>query len=310
MSRSSAVPRLSRAGRLAAGVGVALLILCSGCGRRSLSDERNVYYVRGMRLREQERFAEAADAFRACLRLSPDSAKAHLQLALLYEGPLNDPLRCVFHYREFLESRPDDPHAPAVREWQARAERRLIEDLRSSAAAVAPEPAARPLPAAAGTAAGEQEDEEESEDTSLLARIRELNTLNQALRDRLRALAARTHPGGSGSAGTAEPGGTARSAPEGSAPPAEREQADASPPAAAADPVRSHRVVAGDTLSSLSRRYYGSAAHWAALRDYNRAALGGSEVLRLGIVLYIPPLEVLNHRKGEGEDHPTAPGER
>jgi hypothetical protein len=54
-----------------------LPLLAAGCGG---ADEKNPFYQRGERLRKEEKYTEAAAAYEKCLRLSPESAKAHLQL--------------------------------------------------------------------------------------------------------------------------------------------------------------------------------------------------------------------------------------
>jgi nucleoid-associated protein YgaU len=61
----------------------------------------------------------------------------------------------------------------------------------------------------------------------------------------------------------------------------------------AAPTTRKHTVTRGETLSSLARNYYGSLKYWPALRDANENVLKGSETLRPGMVLIIPPLEDL-----------------
>lgn len=50
-----------------------------------------------------------------------------------------------------------------------------------------------------------------------------------------------------------------------------------------------HRVVAGDDLSSLARRYYGDASHWRLITTANAGVLGDAdEGLRPGLLLIIP----------------------
>jgi nucleoid-associated protein YgaU len=61
-------------------------------------------------------------------------------------------------------------------------------------------------------------------------------------------------------------------------------------PAAPAQPpgVRIHTVVAGDSLSRLSQRYYGTANRWQEIYNANADKLGPNGVLRIGTELRIP----------------------
>ena len=112
---------------LAAAACLAALAGCSG--ESSLVDDRNPFYVKGLRLRQENRYTDAAEAFEKCLRLSPASAKAHLQLAMLYEDRLSDPVRAIYHYRAYLVTSPNGENADMVRKWLVRAERSYLQKL-------------------------------------------------------------------------------------------------------------------------------------------------------------------------------------
>jgi tetratricopeptide (TPR) repeat protein len=80
-----------------------VLVLVPGCSDKDGPvDEHNPLFRRGTQLRKEKQYAEAAEAFHQCLRLSPDSAGADLQLGTLYEDHLSDPFQAVHHYREYL----------------------------------------------------------------------------------------------------------------------------------------------------------------------------------------------------------------
>ncbi|MFZ9932480.1 MAG: LysM peptidoglycan-binding domain-containing protein, partial [Chthoniobacterales bacterium] len=65
------------------------------------------------------------------------------------------------------------------------------------------------------------------------------------------------------------------------------------PAAPAAVPVpaqpQSHTVVSGDTLSRISRKYYGNSADWPKIAEANKAILPDPTKLKPGMVLTIPP---------------------
>ena len=103
-----------------------LPLFMSGCGGELL-DDRNPFYLRGMRLRQEEKYTEAAEAFEKCLRLSPNSAKANLQLAMLCEDKLSDPVGAVFHYRAYLQKAPNSDDAERTKKFLERVERTILQ---------------------------------------------------------------------------------------------------------------------------------------------------------------------------------------
>ncbi|MCC8191255.1 MAG: LysM peptidoglycan-binding domain-containing protein [Planctomycetes bacterium] len=76
----------------------------------------------------------------------------------------------------------------------------------------------------------------------------------------------------------------------------EEESRDFSPAAApggstagTGNQVRIHRVVSGDTLSSIALQYYGSSAAWRYLYEANADVIANPNQLRVGTSLAIPP---------------------
>lgn len=287
---------------------LAALACLGGCSSESLVDERNIYYIRGTKLREEKKHEEAVKAFETCLRLSPQSAQAHLQLALIYDETLDDPLTAVYHYRRFVEMRPDDANSEAAKGWLQKAEQKLLQRLQQAAvyAAINQGGTTPQIPESAGPSARE---------LALLARVQELTTVNEELRERanepivdstllpppvgvtpsaapLEAPSVPAIP-----ALPATPAETVAPAPAPAVPVAAVPVAAPKPPAApapAASPTaRSHTVVAGDTLANLARRYYGNTSYWPQLRQANRDLLGDKTDLKLGMKLRVPPVSQL-----------------
>lgn len=105
------------------------LWLCA-CSDPAARNEANPFFKRGTELTEKQQHSEAAMAFRECLRRSPESHKAHLQLAMLSEDHLNDLPGAIVHYRAFLAVSKDHDMNDSVRQWLTRAERRYYDKLR------------------------------------------------------------------------------------------------------------------------------------------------------------------------------------
>ena len=108
---------------------MALAWVLAGCSPGNLLDDRNPFYLRGLRLRQENKYEEAAAAFDKCLRISPGSSKAHLQLAMLYEDRLGDPLQAVYHYHQYLRQVTAGENREMVQKWVTRAERTVLQQL-------------------------------------------------------------------------------------------------------------------------------------------------------------------------------------
>lgn len=103
-----------------------------GCRRTSaqldLVDERNPVFQRATRKAQEQDYEAAIALYREALRTSPRSAKAHLQLGMIYDDVYKDPIRAVYHYERYLELRPDAEKRDLVNDWATRLRRDLAAD--------------------------------------------------------------------------------------------------------------------------------------------------------------------------------------
>ena len=206
--------------RIEAGIFAACAALClalaCGCGRAS--EDRRDARDRNLRRAQAARDAEDLDAaIRWCekaLARRPDSPRAHRELALIYDHFKQDYVPALYHYRRYLELRPDS-------EDRADVEDMLAKCGRAFAAQVAAAPADQPV-----------------------------------------AVPVRAEP-----------------------PPAPAAAA-VSPAPAASTPV--HVVQPGETLGTISARYYGTPAKWAVLFNANRDRVPDANNVRVGTRLDIP----------------------
>ena len=65
-------------------------------------------------------------------------------------------------------------------------------------------------------------------------------------------------------------------------------------PAPAAAPVQTYTVAKGDTLSKISKHFYGSANHWNEIFQANRDQLSNPDLIKPGQVLKIPAAKAKN----------------
>ncbi len=108
-----------------------LLMALIGCTADiTRENEQNPYYQSGLELQEAGRHKAAAEAFRECLKYSPSSYKAHLQLAMLYEDSLQDLPRAIVHYRDFLAMAPKSENVAVVAGFLEQAEISYLAQLR------------------------------------------------------------------------------------------------------------------------------------------------------------------------------------
>ena len=207
--------------RIEAGIFAACAALClalaCGCGRAS--EDRRDARDRNLRRAQAARDAEDLDAaIRWCekaLARRPDSPQAHRELALIYDHFKQDYVPALYHYRRYLELRPDS-------EDRADVEDMLAKCGRAFAAQVAAAPADQPV-----------------------------------------AIPARAEP-----------------------PPAPAAAAVSPAPAAS---TSVHVVQPGETLGTISARYYGTPAKWSVLFNANRDRVPDANNVRVGTRLDVPP---------------------
>jgi tetratricopeptide (TPR) repeat protein len=255
-----------------------LLLLSAACQRSGpVSDgeaEREVNYQRAKKLAEQHDFQGSAEFYKRALSVNPDFATAHLELGLLCDDKLGDPIAAIYHYRRYLELRPDSEKRQLVEDF--------IERAKLSFAAKLPQsPIVDP-----------------GELTRLQNEKAALLQENAMLRTRVAELQK--------VATTAETTATTPATTVASSPaPAATVAATAPAPAPgiimAAAPmtlttesstesphVRLYVVQKGDTLQSLALRYYGTRAGWEKIYQANRSGLPSKDQLKVGQQLVIP----------------------
>ena len=106
-----------------------LCTLFAGCnsGLNQLSEEdRNPYALKAKEMVQDRDFRGAAELYRKALRVNPELANIHLELGLLYDDKLGDPISAIYHYRQYLELKPDSPKRPLVENFIDRDADRVV----------------------------------------------------------------------------------------------------------------------------------------------------------------------------------------
>lgn len=295
---------------------LAALIFVAGCERSDTApftaeiDEPG--YRRGKELKKQGRNQEALSEFLKVLdkRGLSDSPESHLELGLLYEKHINDPIAAIFHYKKFRELKPNSQQADLVRQRIDAATRNFArtlpglplenqlerydmsdmvlqlqrenEKLKTSLAATRAGRAGSDTPAPAAAAAPDAETNPlpESERPALAA-VTDVSPVVRAAQEPEGALVA------------AAPSPTVR--PPLVAAPTQTQQTRYQAPTApsttrpaATGTYRRHAIAKGDTLYSLAQKYYGNRSRWKDIYNANKDVMRSADDYKIGMVLKIP----------------------
>ena len=265
-------------------------LLWCGCAERD--ETRHPLFRKGRKARSEGDGATAAECFRTLLVRRPGAVRSHLELAGIYDELLNEPLLAAAHYRIYLELVPDAPDREIIRVWQQAAEKRF-RDIRSepgappaamnivpegATAAAPPEQSAEISPASADPSPASSSEvasapssnpvpaasAEQGEGAGELAELRAENERLRAYLDdckkQLALLGAENR---------------------------RLRAASASAPKSASPPPETYTVAAGDTLSGIAQKVYGSSRFYPEILRANPGV--GERSLRPGKVLRIPP---------------------
>lgn len=286
----------------------AVPLLHTGCGPQSAmpyaAEVEDPDYRRAKELLRMGREQEALATFLKLIdQRGGAAAESHLEAAILYQQHVKDPIASIYHYRRYRELRPNSEQAKlALQRIEA-----CIRDF------------ARTLP---GQPMDNQEDR-----TTMIDAVDRLQRENFQLKEQLQGAraaildaarqAGNSAPPDSGlqfpiadgepSQGFAvdAPGGVQPeysmpvgvvpvptplpipSTPQVTTPPAQPTPPVPTPTPPAAG-VRRHTVAKGDTLMSISQRYYGNRSRWKEIYAANRDVLPAENALKIGMQLKIP----------------------
>ena len=274
------VVRLSAVVALAAGLAGCDLLTVSQTGRNIR--EGNEAVVRGETQTALQHFETALDGTML-------SAEAHYRLGMLYEDQLKNEVGALHHFERYLELAPQGQFATDVKGYVDRL--RLLIVSRFAEGAVMPAREASRL---------------KNENLALQQQLTDLRQQTPAVRPRptvatpapatvatTAMVVVATPPPTPAPAVSGEPevrralpvtATVPTSGPAASAPRAEPATA-----AAATDaPVRTYKVVSGDTLNGIARKLYQNSSRWPKILEANKGTLEDPTKLKPGMILVIP----------------------
>lgn len=106
--------------RTTCGILLFINLVLTGCTptAESVADEQaDANFIAGRNRRNNLDFSGAIEAFEKALETNPRSASAHFEIGLIYYQNLVDYAFAVYHFRKFLQLRPNDAHADTVRQF-------------------------------------------------------------------------------------------------------------------------------------------------------------------------------------------------
>ena len=241
-----------------------MLGACSPDGVEVVSETDEKQYQLAQDFKSQGRIEEALSAFLRVIDARRAAPESHLEAGYIYLRTMKDPVRAIYHFDRYLQFKPQSPQASQVRQ--------LIE--------TAQKEFARQLPAQPYSGDLDRIDlmelvktlkqENDSLKRDLVAAEKRVGQLENVLSQ------ARRMPGPQAQGNT-----TVRQ----EQPP--RTTGGSTPPDPA-DVPRTYTVQSGDTLSTISRRFYGTPSRWIDIFQANRDRLSSENALRVGQEIRIP----------------------
>jgi len=222
-------------------------------GQNIVAETEEKHFQRGQRLLREGREDEALNAFLKVIDKRNDGAESHLEAGILYQQHIGDPVTAIYHYRRFIELRPETEEAARVEGLIASAQKDFARNLSG------------------------QPFRNDIDRLDLLEIVETARQENTDLRRKISQLEARLAQ--YESTRISAPPSTANGAPSSPRP-------SRSPPASTSE--ERYAVVEGDTLSRISIKVYGTPGRWMEIYDANRDILPNPNALRIGQQLNIP----------------------
>jgi len=273
------------------------LALGPGCGGDSASlssemDDSN--YREGQQMERQGRWDEALSDYLKVIDRRGDSApESNLDAGLIYLNHIKDPIFAIYHFRKYLELEPNSKQAVYVRGLIDAAKREFARALPGQPL----ESETEHLGVEDQVARLQRENDELKAENAALRAGAPVPVVHSSAID-ISAIPVPQGGGAEGAAGTAAaasspillaPAEPPEKGAQSAITEAPQEEPAAQPAPSKPATVRHHTVVRGDTLFSLSQRYYGTRSKWRDIVAANRDLLPSeSTPLKIGWDLKIP----------------------
>ncbi|MBO6102714.1 MAG: LysM peptidoglycan-binding domain-containing protein [Opitutales bacterium] len=263
---------------------LAYVLLTGGCDikrQQAVKEEDESHYIRGQEEKRRGDYKEALSAFQKVVEKRADAPESHMEIGLICLNYLNDPVAAIYHFRKYLELKPDTKQSQFVRQCIETAQKKFAASLPCNPFGL------------------------DDYNLKLEESLRKLNAENLELKEKLnetmlalenskRALAAsdRLAPDRAEASAPRRPRATAeeeivaQATSRANAQAAQNSRGQA--PAAGSASFRTYTVQPGDTLSNISRKFYRTTNRWKDIYNANRDRMSSPTQLKVGQILRIP----------------------
>lgn len=234
-------------------------------------------------------YAEAAKLYEEFLLVAPKSAETHMRLAALYGDNLDSPLKAIYHYEKVIELRPDDTaNNDNIRSFISVAKKKLFEQLKSQ------------------YQDGEKENAMKEELAATRKKLAEYKEYSAKLRaayvqliEKCRKALKYYQAGNKQRANAKTPAGKEKKQPANVKKEDKKSTAKAVKTNSNAKTsvktstnnsgtIGRHTVKKGETLHSISRKYYGTSRYYKLIAEANKGKLPANLGVKVGQILVIP----------------------
>lgn len=234
------------------------------------------HFLRGQEELRRGNISEALSAFLKVSEKRRDAPESHFELGRIYLEHMNDPNTAIYHFKKYLELKPNSPSSPMVRQ--------MIETAQKKFAASLPE---SPFDSNIRRIELEEILQKQQKENlelkqKLAAAIATIDRLEATQNVRVEPRAQRRSAVAAASAQQRQAEQPRR------AEQAAQNSASARVPTVSRDIPSTYVVQAGDTLSSISRKIYGTPNKWRDIFSANRDRLATASSLKPGQTLKIP----------------------
>lgn len=257
---------------------IVYVLFAGGCDANSSQvarEEDEPQFVRGREEIKRGNYKEALNAFLKVTEKRRDAAESHLDIGNIYLYHLNDPIPAIYHFRKYLELKPDTKQSQRVRSCIDTAQKRFAATLPGNPFDVNTQ--TLEIEEAIRTA--------KSENLELKQQLAQALKKIELLEANQRVVVAETSSRLRQGANARE---SAQSRAEQARQSAQQPRHTQAAPRVSNDTPPTYTVQIGDTLSSISRRFYGSEARWRDIYNANRDKLPNPQSLKPGQILRIP----------------------
>ena len=238
---------------------------CAPSGVEVVSETDEKQYQLGQDFKNQGRMEEALGAFERVIDARRDAPESHLEAGYIYLRTLKDPINAIYHFNRYLRLQPHSSQATQVGQ--------LIE--------TAQKEFARQLPA--------QPYEDSLDRIDLMDLVQTLKQENEGLKRELITASSRVQQLenvlGQARRSTQTQAYTQNGlAAQVRSPAPATQQAVQTP----SDAPRAYTIRSGDTLSAISKRFYGTPTRWIDIYQANRDRISSESAIRVGQEIRIP----------------------